>query len=77
MVMFKIYLSNTPDTKVRTIKIISNSKKVNMLDVFKPHHKTNTGTSIDVTFKNTLKANFWYRNTFFCIMTLSRLCYPF
>ena len=44
MVMFKIYLSNTPDTKVRTIKIISNSKKVNMLDVFKPHHKINTGT---------------------------------
>ena len=61
MTMFKIYLLNTPDTKVRTIKIITNSKKINMLDVFKPHHKINTDTSVDVTFviKNTLKAYFW------------------
>ena len=61
MTMFKIYLLNTPDTKVRTIKIITNSKKINMLDVFKPHHKINADTSVVVTFiiKNTLKAYFW------------------
>ena len=61
MTMFKIYLLNTPNTKVRTIKIITNSKKINMLDVFKPHHKINTDTSVVVTFiiNNTLKAYFW------------------
>ena len=61
MVMFKIYLLNTPDTKLRLIKLISNSKEINMLDVFKPHHKINTYTSVDVTFiiKDTLKASFW------------------
>ena len=60
VVMFKIYLLNTPDIKLRLIKLVSNSKKINMLDVFKPHHKINTDTSVVVTFiiKNTLKAYF-------------------